>query len=184
MDRLQDGKTTQSRATSEAQSPSRRGKRRLKIATQSEFRDKSRIFIYEMSECFCKILPAYSQHVQNDLAKLLIVHALGASNIQRLMATPQREPYDSMDARIPAELQTPSNALSIADSTGLPRETVRRKLKELVAAGIVMADDRGGYRFKPGAVQTDELQVAFYASFKAMMTVFEACLEAKLVEAE
>lgn len=182
MDRLQDGKATLTRASGET--PSRRGKRRLKIATQSEFRAKSRVFIYEMSECFCKVLPTYSQHVQNDLAKLLIVHALGASNIQRLMVTPQREPYESIDVRIPAELQMPSNALSIADSTGLPRETVRRKLKELVAAGMVIADDRGGYRFRPGAVQTDELQAAFYASFKAMMTVFEACLEAKLVEVE
>ncbi len=184
MDRLWDGKPTQPRATSEAPSPSRRGNRRLKVATQAEFRDKSRIFVYEMSECFCKILPTYSQQMQNDLAKLLILHALGASNIQRLMARPQRAPYESMDVRIPPELQTPSNALSIADSTGLPRETVRRKLKELVAAGIVMADERGGYRLKPGAVQTDEFHAAFYASFKAMMAVFEACLEAKLVEVE
>jgi len=184
MDRLQDGKTAQSRSSSETGSPPRRSKRRLKIASQSEFREKSRVFLYELSECFCKVLPAYSQHVQNDLAKLLIVHALGASNIQRLMATTQRVPYESVDVRIPGELQVPSNALSIADSTGLPRETVRRKLKELMAAGLVMEDSRGGYRLKPGSVQTEELQAAFYASFKAMMTVMEACLDANLVEVE
>ena len=182
MDRLHDSKAALSRPPAEA--PPRRGKRRLKIATQSEFREKSRIFMYEMSECLCRILPAYSQHVQNDLAKLLIVHALGASNIQRLMATPQRATYEAMDAHIPAELQVPSNALSIADSTGLPRETVRRKLKELVTSGFVMADERGGYRLKPGAVQTDALQAAYFASFKAMMAVLEACLEARLVEVE
>lgn len=184
MDRLQDGKAAHSRVSAETASPSRRAKRRLKIATQSEFREKSRVFLYELSECFCKVLPAYSQHAQNDLAKLLIVQALGASNIQRLMATTQRGPYESVEVRIPAELQVPSNALSIADSTGLPRETVRRKLKELVAGGVVMEDERGGYRLKPGAIQTEELQAAYYASFKAMMTVMEACLDAKLVEIE
>ncbi len=184
MDRLQDGRAARSRASSDTGSPSWRAKRRLKVVSQSEFRDKSRVFLYELSECLCKILPAYSQHVQNDLPKLLIIHALGASNIQRLMATTQRGPYESMDVRIPPEFQVPSNALSIADSTGLPRETVRRKLKELVASGMVMEDPRGGYRLKPGAVQTEELQAAFYASFKAMMTVMEACLDAKLVEVE
>jgi DNA-binding transcriptional ArsR family regulator len=185
MDRLEDSKSPLSRASSEATSPSRRTRRRqLKIATQSEFSEKSRIFVYEMSELFCRILPSYSQHMQNDLAKLLIVNALGAANVQRLMATPQREPYESMDARIPAEMQVPANALSIADSTGLPRETVRRKLKELLAAGFVMTDERGGYRLKPGSLQTDELQAAYYASFKAMMDVFEACLDARMVELE
>ncbi|MEN3976995.1 hypothetical protein [Emcibacter sp. SYSU 3D8] len=183
MERLHDGKA-QSRSSAETASPARRGKRRLKIASQPEFREKSRVFLYELSECFCKVLPTYSQHVQNDLAKLLIVHALGASNIQRLMATTQREPYVSIDVRIPAELQVPSNALSIADSTGLPRETVRRKLKELVTSGMVMEDKRGGYRLKPGAIQTEELQAAFYASFKAMMAVMEACVDANLVEVE
>src|SRR5688500_2560654 len=103
MDRLQGGKVAQSRASTETALPSRRAKSRLKIASQSEFREKSRVFLYELSECFCKILPAYSQHVQNDLSKLLIVHALGASNIQRLMATTQRVSYESVDVRIPAE---------------------------------------------------------------------------------
>jgi DNA-binding transcriptional ArsR family regulator len=183
MDPLQDRKAAQPAPAAEAQ-PSRRARRRLKLAPQSEFREKSRVFMYELSESLCKVLPAHSQHVQNDLAKLLIVFALGASNIQRLMATSQRALYESMDAHIPGDLQVPSNALSIADSTGLPRETVRRKLKELLAGGMVMVDERGGYRLKPGAVQTDELHAAYYASFKAMMAIFEACLEAKLVELE
>ncbi|MGE0666965.1 MAG: hypothetical protein AB7O49_10455 [Sphingomonadales bacterium] len=181
MDRLQDGKAALPGSHGEM---ARRGKRRLKIATPSEFREKSRLFVYELSECFCRVLPAYSQHVQDDLAKLLIVHALGAANVQRLMATSQRNVYESMDDRIPGELQVPANALSIADSTGLPRETVRRKLKELVAGGLVIEDARGGYRIKPGAIQTDELQATYYASFKAMMVIFEACLDAKLVELE
>lgn len=184
MDRLQDGKAALSRASADATAPSRHAKRRLKIASPAKFREKSRIFVYEMSECLCKVLPSYSQHMQGDLAKLLIVHALGASNIQRLMAGSNRTPYESMDARIPPDMQMPSNALSIADSTGLPRETVRRKLKELLASGLVIADERGGYRLKPGAVQAEELQDIYYASFKSMMAVFEACLDAKLVDME
>lgn len=185
MDRLDDSKSPLSRGASDATSPARRTRRRqLKIATASEFTEKSRIFVYEMSELLCRILPAYSQHMQNDLSKLLIVNALGAANVQRLMATPQREPYESMDVRIPPEMQVPANALSIADSTGLPRETVRRKLKELAVAGLIVADERGGYRLMPGALQTDQLQAAYYASFKAMMEVFDACLDAKMVEVE
>jgi DNA-binding transcriptional ArsR family regulator len=184
MNRLQDIGIMPLKSTGEAASPQKRTRRRLKTVSPADFREKSRLFVYEMSEAFCKILPAYSPHVQGDLSKLLIVHALGASNIQRLMGSAHREGYDSMDQIVPGELQVPANALSIADATGLARETVRRKLKELVAAEFVMEDERGGYRLKPGAVQTDDLHAVYYANFKAMVAVFEACLDAKLVELE
>jgi hypothetical protein len=182
MTHLQDGKSPAAKPQGE-QTP-RKARRRLKIATRPEFSEKSRIFVYEMSELFCKILPLYSQQLQNDLAKLLIAHALGASNVQRLMASPQRAPFESMDTFIPPELQVPANALSIADSTGLPRETVRRKLKEMLAAGLVVEDARGGYRLKPGSVQTDELLAIYYTTFKGMAEVMAACIDAGLVELE
>ncbi len=170
--------------TAEVPAPRRSKSRRLKAASKPEFSEKSRVFMYEMSELFCKILPRFSELMDNDLSKLLILQAVGAANVQRLMASSQRGPYESIDVRIPPELQVPSNALSIADATGLPRETVRRKLKELLASGFVVEDDRGGYRLKPGRLQVDDLQAIYYAYFKAMVEVMEACLEAKLIDVE
>jgi hypothetical protein len=172
-------------AANETPPAGRRGRRRaLKVASPDEFDAKSRVFMYGMAEMLCRILPAYNEFFHGDMAKLLIVNAVAAANVQRLMATLEGQVYDSLESRIPAERQVPANALSIADATGMPRETVRRKLKELVAAEILMVDARGGYRLKPGAIQTPELAEIFLANFRAFADLMERCLDAGLVEVQ
>jgi biotin operon repressor len=37
------------------------------------------------------------------------------------------------------------NLLSLAEITGIPRETVRRKVRELISQGLVLQDKGGGY---------------------------------------
>ena len=66
-----------------------------------------------------------------------------------------REKYSDFRVIIGVAGQQPSNALSIASATGLPRETARRKLQELTKRGILMKKD-GGYIMKPGFIQTPE----------------------------
>jgi DNA-binding transcriptional ArsR family regulator len=159
-------------------------RRRVRLAAADEFGGHSREFMYEFCEMMCKVLPGYSQRFNADLTKVLIVNALAAANVQRLMASPQRAVYADLETWIPGELQVPVNALSLAETTGLPRETVRRKLKELLSAGLVMEDERGGYRLQPGAIQAEHLMPLYYASFKALGEVIEACLDAGLIEVE
>jgi DNA-binding IclR family transcriptional regulator len=45
------------------------------------------------------------------------------------------------------------NALSIAEYTGIPRETVRRKVNELIQKGWVTRDDNGDLVPTPKAAQ-------------------------------
>ena len=165
--------------------PGRRARRRrLKLAGPDEFAEKSRVFMYQMAEMLCRILPAYNDYFQGDMAKFLLVNALAAANVQRLMTSPLSGDYEDIETRIPAELQVPANALSLAEATGMPRETVRRKLKELLAGGMLVEDERGGYRLRPGALQAQELLGIYFANFKAMGEVMEACVEAGLIEGE
>lgn len=159
-------------------------RRRLKLAGPEEFSDKSRVFMYQMSEMLCRILPAYNNYFQGDMAKFLLVNALAAANVQRLMGSPLSQDYESIGTRVPADLQVPANALSLAESTGMPRETVRRKLKELLASGMLVEDERGGYRLRPGALQAEALLGIYFANFKAMADVMEACLEAGLIDGD
>ena len=44
---------------------------------------------------------------------------------------------------LPDHLHKPTSGRSIAESTGLARETVRRRLKTLVAEGRLLGDERG-----------------------------------------
>jgi predicted transcriptional regulator len=64
-----------------------------------------------------------------------------------------REKYSDFRVVIGVAGQQPSNALSIANATGMPRETVRRKLQNLTKRGILMKT-RGGYIMTPGFIQT------------------------------
>ena len=61
---------------------------------------------------------------------------------------------------IGVEGQRGVNAFSIAEATGIPRETVRRKLKELVARGVLMEKERGRYVMAPGFLQKPENDAA------------------------
>ena len=87
--------------------------------------------------------------VGGDLDKLLIVMVVA----QRTAEHPALNP-SGLDAALAGRLATfPSlhtNVRSIAESTGLPRETVRRKVAQLVAAGWI-ARDGADLSYKPQA---------------------------------
>ncbi len=55
---------------------------------------------------------------------------------------------------LPGDLHRPTSGRSIADSTGLPRETVRRRLQGLVADGRILKDERG-FRTVSGGMMMD-----------------------------
>ncbi|MBI1181063.1 MAG: hypothetical protein GC201_10930 [Alphaproteobacteria bacterium] len=162
----------------------RRRRRRLRVAPSEEFEAKSRVFMYEFCELLCKVLPGYGQMFRGDLAKVFILLALAAANVQRLMASQQRGAFEAMKERVPGELQTPVNALSVAEATGLPRETVRRKLKEMITSGAVVEDERGGYRLRPGTFQQEQMTELYFASFRAFAKAADVCLEAGLLEVQ
>ena len=46
--------------------------------------------------------------------------------------------------------------MTISQATGIPRETVRRKLKLLLERGVIVEKTRGAYVMKPGFIQQPE----------------------------
>jgi predicted transcriptional regulator len=64
--------------------------------------------------------------------------------------------FGNFENRIGTEGQRPVNALTISQATGIPRETVRRKLKLLLERGVIVEKTRGGYVMKPGFIQKPE----------------------------
>jgi hypothetical protein len=86
----------------------------------------------------------------NDLDKVMILSAIG----QQLLLD-RRLPQRSYDQWIAAPLvERPDRATSIdalARATGIPRESVRRKVNELMADGFVVRNDRNNLEIAPGA---------------------------------
>lgn len=69
------------------------------------------------------------------------------------------------------------NATSIASASGMPRETVRRKLKQLLKLGFIVEKGRSRYVLKPGVLQQPERQAAFALSLQQTVHFMNECLE-------
>jgi len=159
-------------------------KKRLVPSNRAKLNEKSRIFGYEFGVLLCELLPRYQQVFQSDFAKVLIVHAIGVASVSRLMSRPEAARYEALTEVVPVELQVPVNALSVAESTGIPRETVRRKIKEMIVDGILTEDERGGYRVKPGTLQSDDVLDLYYQQLLTLTTLVNRCVEAGIIKVE
>jgi DNA-binding GntR family transcriptional regulator len=73
--------------------------------------------------------------------------------------------YADVRNSIPAELAIPVSRQAVAQSLGMSRETVRRKIAALIDKGLLVADDRGGVITARGAIATE----AFLAAQKRVV---------------
>ncbi|QDX82158.1 hypothetical protein B9N43_13440 [Denitratisoma sp. DHT3] len=87
------------------------------------------------------------QHFDGDLIMGLVFGEICLRNIGRVLrplAAQQGKAPEQWQAfleRLKRERITPCNALSISEATGIPRETVRRKVKKLEETGWLMRED-------------------------------------------
>jgi predicted transcriptional regulator len=92
-----------------------------------------------------------------DLDLATVSETVGLASVEADARRPEFiEKFGDFRAVIGIEGQRPINALTISQATGIPRETVRRKLKLLVERGVIVEKTRGGYVFKPGFIQKPE----------------------------
>lgn len=93
--------------------------------------------------------------VDGDLVSSLLLPAILNANVAHLEDDPDGgRRHRSLDNAYPDELRRPANALSIAQFLDIPRETVRAKLTDMVAAGTLQRMGTG-YVF-PTAVLNSE----------------------------
>lgn len=94
-----------------------------------------------------------------DLESIQILLCVNDANMQFLMAK-EDVPLELLQAPdLPHEAVQGISRLMVADKTGLPRESVRRKCRELISAGHLVADESDRLRLRldlvdPAARQT------------------------------
>ena len=82
--------------------------------------------------------------VGGDLVSSLLIPAISDANVGHLDAHPDiSRRHQVLGVNYAEELRRPANALSIAHSLDLPRETARAKLAGLVASGILTRTSSG-----------------------------------------
>ena len=113
--------------------------------------------------------------VGGDLDKPIILAAIG----QRSFATATGEPFsysEALKGEGGAGRSRLTNIESISQATGIPRESVRRKVNEMVAEGWLEKGARGGLMVTAKAVV--DLAPATEAGYRMLEDVFEALANA------
>lgn len=105
--------------------------------------------VYASMELLLDMLHSARSFVPADLDSIAIYLCVGEATMRPVLADPVKVKELETIERAPEELRGSITMLQVADRLGMPRETVRRKVKQLIEKGLLYADDRGRIRSTP-----------------------------------
>ena len=117
--------------------------------------EKSRLLTLRIASLTLRLMEKWRQPFK-DVDSIMIILAMAAIAGEKLTRTHLEKEYQDIARPIPRDRLTPCNLNSIAAATGLNRETARRKVNKLVAAGIVVKEADGTFSLSPGFAQREE----------------------------
>lgn len=104
---------------------------------------------YASIELFLDILHAVRSMADIDLESIAIYLCVAEATMRPVVANP-RQVEELADVEVPPEqIRGSITMLLVSDRLGMPRETVRRKVKQLIQLGLVYQDDKGRVRSTP-----------------------------------
>jgi hypothetical protein len=150
---VDDGGSTRRRATTVAQE----GRLVLEQTPAN-----SRLFVYMIGNYLHRIERERRKLYFGDLDLAVVAELIGTAGVEPGMRDATfREQHRTFASVVGVEGQRGINATSIANAAGIPRETVRRKLKRLLELGFIVEKGRAHYVLRPGALQSPDRQAAF-----------------------
>ncbi len=173
------------------QTPHRRQKRpshaaesrkRERLEYTNDLED-TRLFVQLMGTLIHRLDLDRRRLYDNDLDMASVAGAVALESTEaNLRLAEFRDKYRDLRSVIGVEGQHGVNAFSIAQFTGIPRETVRRKLKRLVVKGAVTEKTRGSYVIKPGFPQNPESIAVIQGAMRYTLQFMNDCLAIGLVK--
>jgi hypothetical protein len=95
-------------------------------------------------EGLLRVMRAAGDNYGHDYEAILIYWSVVVASVGRYIRNDdQTKLIETGGGPLPEEEHHPISARAIAEATGLPRETVRRKIAALVADGFLAQDSRG-----------------------------------------
>jgi len=122
------------------------GKQRLTILSPEVYKKNGGFITLAMNEFLVSYLLRVYQAFGGDLIQAIVLGAIAHHNVALLS---RQQAFDGMQIRNIIKkmgeeaILSPCNAFSISQSTGIPRETVRRKIASLVAKNWIKRDTKG-----------------------------------------
>lgn len=137
---------------------------------------------YRVAYLFSRFTVPYLRNMyrefEGDLLQNLVLGEIGTRNVGRFFDT--SEDYIASESVLDdvnehQRVLRPCNALSISDATGIPRETVRRKVNLLIKKGWVYQNDKGHLYLTPEVA--NHFERFLFASIEAMIPAAQALAE-------
>lgn len=107
-----------------------------------------------LSEFTVPLLSRIYHAFEGDMVAAIVLGEIAHRNVEAWLARYENAEEQLQDPGRRETLMRPCNALSIAESCGLPRETVRRKIVKLIDRGYVYRSE-GGFLFLTRSVGED-----------------------------
>lgn len=101
---------------------------------------------FAATELVLDIFHTLTTHYQLDLEAIWILTVVGHETMRPWILDPALAAKHMTEERVPDMVRGSISRLMVADRTGLPRETVRRRIAELSAAGFITLDEKGYVR--------------------------------------
>jgi len=137
----------------------------------------SRLFALAFGRYFQRVCRLQRNMTGGDIDLAIIAGAAGIVSTEALMRDEtERQKFADMKT-IVGDRQRGCNALSLAEATGLPRETVRRKMKQLVEMGLLVRRGARDYILQPGALQSPPYRQLFDDLSIETLRLLNECLD-------
>jgi hypothetical protein len=104
---------------------------------------------YAAAELFLDLLHAVRTLADIDLDSIAIYICVAEATMRPVVANPDRVRELEGVKVAPEDIRGSITMLLVSDRLGLARETVRRKVKHMIEAGLLYQDDRGRVRSAP-----------------------------------
>lgn len=124
---------------------------------------------------FTELLIALRRHFRGDLDLMLVLAVIGSRTLPSRRVDGLSYADFANDQRLDT-VASPINLQSVAECSGIPRETVRRKVRDLETMGWV--DRREGGVLAVTKKAARELETATEATFRYLVAIGSACVEA------
>lgn len=104
---------------------------------------------YASIELFLDMLHGVRSLVDIDLESIAIYLCVAEATMRPVIADPRQVEELAELEVAPEQMRGSITMLLVSDRLGMPRETVRRKVKQLIKLGLVYQDDKGRVRSTP-----------------------------------
>jgi hypothetical protein len=151
--------------------------------TRKNAEQNSRLFAFAIARFLHSAEHARRQQYGNDIDLAIIAETIALGAIEPKMRDPEfRARYGNLRDIVGTAGQRAVNALSVAAATGIPRETTRRKIKQLIAMGVIAEKVPGNYVIQPGYLQSERSLKTLAELESAFLRLLNDCRNETLFE--